>query len=70
MVAAITEILPLFYFPQLPMSETIRYVGIAAAATAMNLVLLSLFVITYQSGLAYKNVLYCYFQLEVPSRFT
>jgi hypothetical protein len=46
MVAAITEILPLFYFPQLPMSATIKDVAIAAAATAMNLVL-SLFVITY-----------------------
>jgi hypothetical protein len=46
MVAAITEILPLFYFPQLPMSETIKDVAIAAAATAMNLVL-SLFVIIY-----------------------
>jgi hypothetical protein len=47
MVAAITEILPLSYFPQLPMSAAIKDVAIAAAAaTAMNLVL-SLFVITY-----------------------
>ena len=69
MVAAITEILPLFYFPQLPMSATIKDVAIATAATAMNLVL-SLFVITYQGGLAYKNVLYCYFQFEAPSPFT
>jgi hypothetical protein len=69
MVAATTEILPLSYFPQLPMSATIKDVAIAAAATAMKLVL-SLFVITYQSCLAYKNVLYCYFQFEVPSQFT
>jgi hypothetical protein len=47
MVAAITEILPLFYFPQLPMSATIKDVAIAAAATAMNNLVLSLFVITY-----------------------
>jgi hypothetical protein len=46
MVAAIIEILPLSYFPQLPMSAAIKDVAIAAAATAMNLVL-SLFVITY-----------------------
>jgi hypothetical protein len=47
MVAAITEILPLSYLPQLPMSAVIKDVAIAAAATAMNLVLLLLFVITY-----------------------
>jgi hypothetical protein len=46
MVAAIIEILPLSYFPQLPTSAAIKDVAIAAAATAMNLVL-SLFVITY-----------------------
>jgi hypothetical protein len=46
MVAAITEVLPLSYFPQLPMSAAIKDVVIAAAATAVNLVL-SLFVITY-----------------------
>jgi hypothetical protein len=46
MVAAITEVLPLSYFPQLPMSAAIKDVTIAAAATAMNLVL-SLFVIIY-----------------------
>ena len=46
MVAAIIEISPLSYFPQLPTSAAIKDVAIAAAATAMNLVLL-LFVITY-----------------------
>ena len=46
MVAAITEILPLSYFPQLLMSAAIKDVAVAAAVKAMNL-MLSLFVITY-----------------------
>jgi hypothetical protein len=46
MVAAMTEVLPLSYFPQLPMSAAIKEAAIAAPVTAMNLVL-SLFVITY-----------------------